>query len=488
MPPTADLILANRAYLDHNAPPGGGTPPPAGTGGLLVAVSPTISRDGSTTWIGAGRGQFDREWTDAEGREELALPGGGILSHRRLYFDEPTWDGHYAETANGFFWPLFHLVRAPLPWLTSYFPVPAPPGEDAWNAFRRVNAAFAQVALDSGRGESCWIHDYQLGLAPQLVRDGGYPGAIGFFLHTPFPRLEIAQEFLNDTGNAQFAAWVRGVLGSDLVGLQTPADVERFLDAATGLGLAERDGDDLRVDGRRVRVQAFPVGIDFDGTMEQGASAEPPELLREQDWQRPLVVGLERADYTKGIPERLRAIAALYRDGVAFSYVGIASPTRENVAAYARLREETDALVAEATAITPSGALFESSARALPFEQVLGLLAAADVVCTSSLADGMNLVPLQAIAVQAARPAGTRGVALTGQDAGVASAFAGFERDGLAPLDPLDHDNFTRVLHDAVAGRVPGISDRLVDAVRQNDASGWGQRYLQALEDAHAQR
>ncbi len=489
MPPTADLILANRAYLDHNTPPGGGPPPPAGTGGLLVAVSPTIARDGSTTWIGAGRGIYDREWTDVDGREMLELPGGGTLAHRRLYFDDPTWEGHYAATANGFLWPIMHLVRAPLPRVTDYFPEPVLPARGDWDAFQEVNATFAEAVVDAGRGESCWVHDYQLGLVPARVRERGYQGRIGFFLHTPFPTIAIAREFLDNAGLKRFTAWLNGILGADLVGLQTPADVGRFRNASVELGLAERDGEALRVKGRRVTVDAFPVGIDVDATIQEGAAGELPGIVRDAgDWQRPLVVGLERADYTKGVPERLRAIAHLYREGHSFSYVGIASPTRQGVPAYDRYQAKIESLAAEAREAAPPGALFVNTAQALPFSQVLGLLAAADVVCTSSLSDGMNLVPLQAVAVQSARPAGERGVVLTGQDAGVASAFAGFENEGLVPLDPLDHEGFVAVLRDAVEGRFGSISDRLVEAVRAGDATGWGERYLAALDAAYGAR
>lgn len=488
---TADLILANRAYMDHAAPPGGGPPPPAGTGGLLVAVSPVIARDGSTTWIGAGRGQYDRDWTDADGREALALPGGGTLNHHRLYFDDATWDGHYAAAANGFLWPVMHLVRSPLPRLTIYFPAPETPSAEQWNAFETVNAAFADAALAGGRGESCWVHDYQLGLVPAMVRERGYRGAIGFFLHTPFPSWPIAREFLDERGREYFAAWVRGILGASLAGFQTEADAQRFREAALALGLATTAGDALLVDGRRVTVAAFPVGIDVEQTVAEAAGARMPALLGETnkkfgDFQRPLVVGLERADYTKGIPERLRAIAALYGEGVAFSYVGIASPTREGVRAYQLLGAEVTEAAAECERLAPSGALFLNTAQALAWEEVLGVLDAADVVCTSSLSDGMNLVPLQAIAVQSRRPPPERGVVLTGQDAGVATAFAGFENEGLVPLDPLDHAALTATLRRAVAGDYGHISDRLVAAIRDADAVKWGQHYLETLGSSHA--
>jgi trehalose 6-phosphate synthase len=321
-----------------------------------------------------------------------------------------------------------------------------------------------------------------------MLRDRGFPGPIGFFLHTPFPSLEVLTPFLDPRGRDFFREWVAGILGADLAGFQTEADLRRFRQAAVTLGLAIPDGDGLRVDGRPVHIGAFPVGIDFEATVAAASLAVVPAVLTGLQIARPLVVGLERADYTKGIPERLRAIATLYREGKRFSYVGIASPTREGVAAYDHLRDEIDAAAAECAALAPEGVLFLNTAEALHLTEVMGLLHAADIVCTSSLSDGMNLVPLQAVASHAGRPAGQRAVILTGRDAGVASAFAGCEAEGLVPLDPLDPAGIAAVLRDAVDGRLARISDRLVQAVRDADATGWGHRFLDALEEAHALR
>src|SRR5688572_25131409 len=144
MEPRAGLILANRAYCDHELPPGDEDQAPDGKGGLLAAVRPAIvpwdGEDG-TLWIGAGRGASDHLYTDERGFEIIET-ARGPLWHRRLYFTDETWHGHYADAANGFLWPLVHLVREPLPDLCEYYPAPVTPSDEAWDAHRAVNRAF----------------------------------------------------------------------------------------------------------------------------------------------------------------------------------------------------------------------------------------------------------------------------------------------------------------------------------------------------------
>lgn len=487
MGPSADLIVANRAYLDHLAPPDGGGEPPVAAGGLIEAVRPVIDAwDGErgTTWIGAGRGPYDREWVDERGYELIDTPHGP-LRHRRLFFDEATWDGHYRSAANAFLWPLLHQVRVPLPRATSYFPEPLLPSDAAWDAHRRVNLAFAEAVVQQPGAQSVWAHDYQLGQVPAAIRERGFRGRIGFFLHTPFPDVAIARELLGERGMARLREFAQGVLGADLAGFQTDGDVARFASAAALLcGATPADGG-VVVEGRSVRLGAYPVGIDTEGLVHAAhESALPPAVDAMLAAGLPLVVGLERADYTKGIPERLRAIAQALDDGARFAYAGIASPTRQGVAAYDHLAAAIAhaAAMAEAAAYR-AGVPFLHREEALPWRHVVGMLCRADVVFTSSLADGMNLVPLQAAMAQSLRADGQRGVVLVGRDAGVASTFAGYERDGLVPVDPLDVQAMVGALKAAIRGEPGRISRRLIDAVRERDARHWGARFL---EDLHA--
>lgn len=487
MPIRADLILANRAYLDHEAPRSAESPSPAGSGGLLAAVRPIIAPwDGSrgTTWIGAGLGRYDREWTDARGFEMIETPRGEVR-HRRLYFGPSTWAAHYGEVSNSFLWPLVHLVREDLPKVTGYYPAPAAPTDEDWASYLAVNTAFAAAAAEETSAATAWVHDYQLTLVPRMLRERGFRGRIGFFLHTPFPSLEVAQPYLVEGAGRCFGEVIRGILGADLVGLQSLNDLVRFVAAATRLPGVTLERGGVMSHGRFVRCSAYPVGIDVDDVLSVATSAGPPDRIRAaREAGLPLVVGLERSDFTKGIPERLRAMAAAYRAGARFAYVGIAAPTREGVRAYEALDAaiEREATRAQEAAFA-AGCPFVNVRANVGWHDVVALQREADVVFTSSLADGQNLVPLQAAIAQSARPARERGVIITGRDAGVASAYAGYEPDGLVTVDPLDEGQMVHTLTEALEARPGRISERLIGEVRSRDALAWATRFLTDLED-----
>lgn len=482
----AQLILANRAFLDHEAPRWADSPSTASSGGLLAAVRPVIAPwDGTsgTTWIGVGMGRFDREWVDARGYELLDTPRGP-LRHRRLFFGSATWQGHYGEVANSFTWPLFHLVRVDLPKATPYYPEPQPPSEAGWRSFEVVNRAFAEAACEEGGEQACWVHDYQLALVPGFLRERGYRGPVGFFLHIPFPSLGVIRPYLGGPTRERLTALVRGMLGADLVGFQTPGDVERFVEAACELAGATPADGGVRYAGREVRLGAYPVGIDPLEVIEAAERARPVTRVRQaRELGLPVVVGLERGDFTKGIPERLRAIAEAYREGLRFAYIGIASPTREGVEVYGALDAAIERYAARAReAAFWLGCPFTQVRASVGWDDVVALQRDADVVFTSSLADGMNLVPLQAAIAQSGRPPDERGVVLAGVDAGVAKVYPSDGSEGLRAVDPLDQESLLAGLRGGLVGLPGRISDRFIEQVRERDARSWGERFLTDLE------
>ncbi len=480
-----DLILANRALVDHETLPGEGKGLAPAVGGLVEAVRPIlVPWDGvdGTTWIGAGRGAQDQAWTDSAGLELLETAAGPIR-HQRIYLGEADWQGYYSQVANGFFWPLLHLVRVDLPDKVNYYPTPAPPSDEAWEAFKRVNRAFGDAALAAG-GRTCWVQDYQLALVPSVLREGGFSGRVGFFLHTPFPSLGVAESALPSPARARFSEWLRGIFSSDLVGVQTEADAERLRQAGEQLCGGRVDGPDIRVDGRLVRIAAFPVGIDTEDLSRQVLGSRLPSSVSDKR-PLPLVVGLERADYTKGVPERLAAVGAALEEGMRFAYAGFSAPTRAGVPAYDDLQAECDRLATGISRLAAERNLpFIQSLETLRWTEVLALLREAAVVFTASLADGMNLVPLQAAVAQASRPLGERGVVLAGCDAGVASAYKDFREEGLVTFDPLDAGAARNALAEALNGRPGRVGDRLVAAIREHDAHAWGRNFLAALDNA----
>jgi len=449
-------------------------------------VAPAIAHGpGGTTWVGAGRGSHDREFVDARGDELLDSPSGPVR-HRRVFFGDDTWARFYQRTANGFLWPLLHLVRVPLPERTGYFPRPACPDVADWSAFRAANRRYAEAALDAGGGESVWVHDYQLGFVPRELRELGYRGRIGFFLHTPFPDIALVEREAGEDGLTLFREWLRGVAAADLVGLQSPADVGRFRTAIAAPGSTAGSGR-AAFQGRTVRFGAYPVGFDTAEIASLAKSAPPFDALAMLSPGAPVVVGLERQDYTKGIPERLHAMAALWRAGLRFHYLGLASPTREGVPGYGRFEAALASALRVATeAAEAAGSTCLQEARALAWPEVVALLRDASVVCTSSLADGMNLVPLQAAIAQGVRPAAERGVITTGRDAGVAAVYAAYATEGLVAVDPFDSAAFARALRLALEGRPGRVSDRLGAAVRAGDARAWAGRFLADLNEARA--
>ena len=383
---------------------------------------------------------------------------------------------------------MLHLVRLPLPDVVDYYPLPVTPSRTETDSYRAVNQAFAAGAMEETRGGVCWVHDYQLALVPEALRDAGHSGGIGFFLHTTFPDVALVKRCTDAGGLELFATCLRGMLGADLVGVQTRDDAARLIEAAVTL-LSARAGSDYIVlgDGRRVAIRAHPVGIDTEAMVGDARTAElPASVVNLRREGIPLVVALERADYTKGIPERLNAVTEAMASGARFAYAGIASPTRVGLPAYVTLdravaaaAEKTQAMAAE------HGLPFLNLQQAISWSEVVAMLRDADVVFTSSLADGMNLVPQQAVMAQSERAVAGRGVVLAGRDAGVSQTFAGMEGHGFVAVDPCESDTMTLALQAAVLGKPARISDELVAKVRSLDARRWGQQFLADLEGAH---
>ena len=377
------LIVANRLPVTVR-PTEGGVEVQRSTGGLATGLMrPHEQSDG--LWIG---------WSGADdlnAEQQAALDGE--LAAMRLVAVPLSADlvsRFYEGYSNGVLWPLFHYLLDQVPLQVSH-----------WEGYVEANEAFADVVAAHYRpGDLIWVHDYQLFLLPALLRER-LPGArIGFFLHIPFPSEELFRTLPSRD------RLLRGVLGADLIGFHTPAYLRHFATSLTDiLGLVV-EIDRVQLPGREVRLGVFPMGVDAAAL---AAMASDPAIDGEVhairgDGSVRILLGVDRLDYTKGIPRRLLAYERMLethpdlREKVRL--VQVAVPSRTKVGAYQDFRALVDGLVGRINGAfgTPRWVPVHYIFRALPEPDLVALFRAADVMLVTPLRDGMNLVAKEFVA------------------------------------------------------------------------------------------
>jgi trehalose 6-phosphate synthase/phosphatase len=286
------LIVSNRLPVSVRVVDGAVTVERS-SGGLATGMSGPHERMGGY-WIGwPGRLEAlpPQERADAERR----------LAELRLVSVPLTPDEvarYYESYSNAVLWPLFH-----------YFPTRLPFEVGDFDAYEQVNERFAEaVAAQYQLDDLIWVHDYHLMLVPQMVRDRIPDARIGFFLHIPFPSSETFRLL------PQRERLVEGILGADLVGFHTAAYLRHFASSVLRLTSAPIDVDKIRWRHGEVRLGVFPMGIDAQRFSNLAQSAEVTALVQSHRFEgSQLLVGVDRLDYTKGIPRRLIAFDKMLR-------------------------------------------------------------------------------------------------------------------------------------------------------------------------------
>jgi trehalose 6-phosphate synthase len=374
------VVVAGRLPVDRVDEPDAEEEWRPSPGGLVTALEP-VMREANGVWIG---------WPGSAGPppEPFDVAGMHLVS---VGLSEAEVGDFYEGFCNATLWPLYHDVIVPpeyrRPW---------------WDAYVTVNRRFARAAAEQAApGATVWVNDYQLQLVPGMLRAMRSDVRIGFFNHIPFPGYEI---FAQLPWRRQV---VNGLLGADLLGFQRRGDATNFLRACRrAAGLATR-GATVRVGDREVHAAAFPISIDAEA-LEQIARRETvrkraAEIRLALDEPATVLLGVDRLDYTKGIPDRLRAYGELLREGrlgPRVVLVQVASPSRERVEAYRVLRDEVELAVSRINGeyaevgSTPVHYLHQS----YPREEMAALYLAADVMLVTSLRDGMNLVAKEYVA------------------------------------------------------------------------------------------
>jgi len=316
----------------------------------------------------------------------------------------------YEGFCNKTIWPLFH-----------YFPLYTVYEDSFWQAYKRINHYFCDIIVQTAKPDDCiWIHDYQLMLLPELVRKKLPHAKIGFFLHIPFPSFELFR----------ILPWreeiLHGLLGADLIGFHTYDYVRHFLSSACRiLGLDHSMGS-LTIANRIVKVDAFPMGIDYErysGAVHKPKVQKNLTAIRKKVGDRKIIVSIDRLDYTKGIVQRLEAFRLFLRDNPRYkekvTLILLAVPSRTGVDDYQALRQQLEGLVGRINGEhgtigwVPVWYLY----RAVPFEKLISLYHVADVALITPLRDGMNLIAKEFIAT---KTDGT-GVLILSEMAGAAS-------------------------------------------------------------------
>ncbi|HET6533504.1 MAG TPA: trehalose-6-phosphate synthase [Actinoplanes sp.] len=452
------VVVANRLPVDEDISPDGERQWRPSPGGLVTALHPVLTEHRGT-WIG---------WSGGTGDAPEPFELEGINIHPvPLSADE--LERYYEGQSNATIWPLYHDA------------VETPVYRRRWReTYRVVNQRFAEAAAQVADDRATvWVQDYQLQLVPAMLRELRPDLRIGFFLHIPFPPIEL---FMQMPFRAEI---LRGLLGADLVGFQQRLAAQNFVRLARHLLGLRYEGQSIQVDGRKVKAGAFPISIDT-ADMERMAAdpkvqARAKEIRAELGDPELIILGVDRLDYTKGIELRLKAFRELLSDGKLkvgeAVMVQVATPSRERVEHYQTLRVRVEREVGRINGEfgrvgVPAVHYLHQS---MPKAELAALYSAADIMMVTPLRDGMNLVAKEYVACH-----GDRGGAL------VLSEFAGAatELRQAYLCNPHDPDGVKEALLRAVAAEPAEQKRRMrlmLRHLRTHDVAEWARTFLNEL-------
>ena len=397
-------------------------------GGLATGLG-SIYKEGNNLWLGWPGIAVKKEDDKKEVRSRLKKD-----SMRPVFLTEQEIEDYYEGFSNETLWPNFHYFNQYVVYRDQF-----------WEAYQKVNQKFAKEIISVAEpGDKIWIHDYQLLLLPQYVRDALPEISIGFFLHIPFPSYEAFRTL----------PWRRqilnGMLGADFLGFHTYDDMRHFLSSVNRLaGYGNAQGQ-VVVEGRKILADALPMGIDYDKYAETALS--PDTLEREVRYRTSLgsqkfVLSIDRLDYSKGIPQRLKAFELFLQEHPEFlekvSILMVVVPSRDQVGKYKELKEEVDLLVGRINGNfaklnwTPIHYFY----RSFPLNALSAFYRMAHVALVTPMRDGMNLVCKEYIASRLDK----KGVLILSEMAGSAKELS----DAIL-INPNDLGAIVKAMHEAL--------------------------------------
>jgi trehalose 6-phosphate synthase/phosphatase len=411
-------------------------------------------------WAGIGRKKIKRE-KDIMARLEAENCHPVPLS-------QPDVEAYYYGLCNRTIWPLFH-----------YFPLYVEYSESYWQAYERVNAAFANVVAGIAKpNDIIWIHDYHLMLLPRLLRERVPKATVGFFLHIPFPSFEIFR----------LLPWrqqiLEGLLGADLVGFHNYDYTGHFLDSVHRLLGYEVAMGQVTTADRLVKADAFPMGINYEqfSNVDQDPQVQAErKRFRRKVGDCRVILSVDRLDYTKGIPQRLEAFSLFLDRNPRFKrkviLVLLVVPSRVRVEHYIQLKKQVDGLVGEINGKygtigwMPVWYLY----RSLPFHPLAALYSLADVALVTPLRDGMNLVSKEYTATKV----DGKGVLILSEAAGAAQ-----ELGEAIIINPNNQDEIAQALVKALEMPEQEQIERnrvMQERLRRYDVVRWANEFIDKL-------
>lgn len=443
-------------------------------GGLATGMR-SVYKEYNGKWIGWPGLPSDDIDENLSDRIDTELEKEDCVS---VHLSKEEIDLYYDGFSNRTIWPLFHYFAQYI----DYDP-------QLWEAFVSVNQKFADKALETlEEGDTIWIHDYQLLLVPEMIKSKKPGVTIGFFLHIPFPSFEVFR----------ILPWrkelIQGMLGADLIGFHTYDYQRHFFSSVRRLMGYEISFNQIQIEDRIIIVDAFPMGIDYDKFKHaateifQKPLQEKSDLHRELEKyfllspDRKLILSIDRLDYSKGIPNRLRAFAKFLEEYPEFigkvTLIMLAVPSRGKVEHYINLKKEVDELVGKVNGqfgninYTPVWYFY----RSMPFESLIELYSSCDVALVTPVRDGMNLVAKEYVASRTNRT----GVIILSEMAGVAQ-----EMGEALMINPNNINEIADSIQHALTMPLDEQRERMIflhDRIKRYDVFKWASEFVKSLE------
>lgn len=457
------IIVSNRLPIKIARDDDGNFEYNTSEGGLATGLG-SIYKEGDNIWLGWPGLAVNK----AEDRSEICneLTSSNM---RPVFLTKSEIEEYYEGFSNETLWPNFHYFNQHIVY-----------NDDFWSAYKRVNKKFAkelnQIMED---GDTIWIHDYQLLLLPELVRENHPNSSIGFFLHIPFPSFE----------SFRLLPWrrelLKGMLGSDFIGFHTYDDMRHFLSSVNRLaGIGNTNGQ-MNVGNRLVQADALPMGIDYDRYAK--AAALPDTLDREVRYRTSLgdvklILSIDRLDYSKGIPERLKAFEIFLAENEEFignvSLLMVVVPSRDQVPMYANLKAEIELLVGRINGRfsrinwTPIHYFY----RSFPLNALSAFYRMSHVALVTPMRDGMNLVCKEYIASKLDQ----KGVLILSEMAGSSKELS----DAIL-INPNDTDQLVNALKEALTMPLEEQQARMEimqESLKRYNIHAWVNLFMQRLK------